>query len=124
MVMIVMTSATSSMTEDTTGKDCRPPIGVLQYELPRHQGGAHFTLWHQGSGRSPGSIDKYNDSINPEKFIQIYHTVIEAVGGDDRVKANYLPTALTSAARSWLINLPEGTIYNWDQLCVMFIRNF
>jgi hypothetical protein len=31
---------------------------------------------------------------------------------------------LSSAARSWLINLPEGTIYNWDQLCTMFIRNF
>jgi hypothetical protein len=22
------------------------------------------------------------------------------------------------------MNLPEGTIYNWDQLCAMFIRNF
>jgi hypothetical protein len=40
------------------------------------------------------------------------------------VKANFLPTALTSATRSWLINLPEGSITSWDQLCVMFIRNF
>jgi hypothetical protein len=32
--------------------------------------------------------------------------------------------ALSSAARSWLINLPKGTVYNWDQLCAMFIRNF
>jgi hypothetical protein len=60
----------------------------------------------------PGSIDKYDDSNNPEEFIQVYHTVIEAVEGDDRVKANYLPTTLTSVARSWLINLPEDTIYN------------
>jgi hypothetical protein len=36
--------------------------------------------------------------------------VIEAAEGDDRVKANFLTTALTSAARSWLINLPEGSI--------------
>jgi hypothetical protein len=50
--------------------------------------------------------------------------VIEATGGDDRVKANYLPTTLTSMARSWLVNLPEGTIYNWDQLCAMSIENF
>jgi hypothetical protein len=28
------------------------------------------------------------------------------------VKANYPSTALTGAARSWLINLSEGTIYN------------
>jgi hypothetical protein len=72
----------------------------------------------------PGHIDKYDGSNNPEEFIQVYHTVIEAARGDDRVKANYLPTVLSGAARPWIINLPEGTIYNWDQLCTMFIRNF
>jgi hypothetical protein len=30
-------------------------------------------------------IDKYDGSNNPEEFIQVYHTVIEAAGGDDRV---------------------------------------
>jgi hypothetical protein len=45
-----------------------------------------------------GNINRYNDSINPEEFIQVYQTVIEAVGGDDRVKANFLPTALIDAA--------------------------
>jgi hypothetical protein len=40
------------------------------------------------------------------------------------VKANYTPTASSDATRSWLINLPEGTVYNWDQLCAMFIDNF
>jgi hypothetical protein len=54
----------------------------------------------------------------------VYQTVIEAAGGDDRVKANFLRTALTGAARSWLINLPEGSITSWDKLCVMFIGNF
>jgi hypothetical protein len=54
----------------------------------------------------------------------VYQTIIEVVGGDDRVKANFLPTALTGVARSWLINLPEGSITSWDQLCAMFIGNF
>jgi hypothetical protein len=72
----------------------------------------------------PGLNDKYDGSSNPEEFIRVYHTVIEVTGGDDRVKANYLLTTLYSAARSWLINLPEGTIHNWDQLCVIFISNF
>jgi hypothetical protein len=54
-----------------------------------------------------GNIDRYDDSSNPEEFIQVYQTVIEAVGGDDWVKANFLPTALIGATRSWLINLPE-----------------
>jgi hypothetical protein len=40
------------------------------------------------------------------------------------VKANFLHTALTGAARSWLINLPEASIQSWDQLCTMFIGNF
>jgi hypothetical protein len=38
--------------------------------------------------------------------------VIEAAGGNDQVKTNYLPTALSIVARSWFINLPEGSIYS------------
>jgi hypothetical protein len=60
----------------------------------------------------PRHIDKYNDSSNPEEFIKVYHTVIEAAGGDNWVKTNYLPMALSGVARSWLNNLPEGSIYN------------
>jgi hypothetical protein len=56
-------------------------------------------------------IDKYDGSSNPEEFIQVYHIVFEAAGGDDRVNANYQPTTLSSAARSWLINMSEGYIY-------------
>jgi hypothetical protein len=59
-------------------------------------------------------INKYDGSSNPKEFIQVYHTVIEAAGGDDRVKVNYLPTASSSVTISWLINLLEGSIYNWD----------
>jgi hypothetical protein len=57
-----------------------------------------------------GHIDQYDGTINPEEFIQVYQTVIEAAGGDDRVKTNFLHTTLTEAARSWLINLPEASI--------------
>jgi hypothetical protein len=71
-----------------------------------------------------GNIDRYDNSNNHEEFIQVYWTIIEAVGGDDQVKANFLPTTLTGVARSWLNNLPEGSITSWDQLCAMFIGNF
>jgi hypothetical protein len=66
----------------------------------------------------------YDRSRNPEEFIQVYHMVIEATRGDDQVKAKYVPTTLSSVARSWSVNLPEGTVYNWDQLCAMFISKF
>jgi hypothetical protein len=54
----------------------------------------------------------------------VYQTIIEATEGDDWVKANFLPTALTGATRSWLINLPDGSVTSCDQLCAMFIGNF
>jgi hypothetical protein len=59
-----------------------------------------------------GHIDQYDGSSNPEKFIQVYQTIIEAVGEDDQVKVNFLHTTLSGAARSWLINLPEGSIHS------------
>jgi hypothetical protein len=71
-----------------------------------------------------GNIDKYDGSSNPEEFIHVYQTVIEAARGDDRVKANFLPTAMTGTARSWLFNSLEGSITSWDHLCAMFIGNF
>jgi hypothetical protein len=59
-----------------------------------------------------GHNDKYDGSSNLEEFIQLYHTVIETAEGDDQVKVNYLPTILSGVSKSWLINLPEGSIYN------------
>jgi hypothetical protein len=40
------------------------------------------------------------------------------------VKANFLPTTLTDVTRLWLINLPNGSVTLWDQLCAMFIGIF
>jgi hypothetical protein len=48
----------------------------------------------------PRPIDKYDGSSNSKEFIQVYHTIIEAAGGDDWVKANYLPTTLSDTTRS------------------------
>jgi hypothetical protein len=36
---------------------------------------------------------------------------------------NYFPVALTGTARSWLMNLPEGTIDSWSELCRQFTTN-
>jgi hypothetical protein len=38
--------------------------------------------------------------------------------------ANYFPVALTGTARSWLMNLPKGTLHSWSELCHQFTANF
>jgi hypothetical protein len=137
MVMIGRNSTTSSMIEGVIND-------IMHYRArslipPRRTPERVTTLAGRGSFRTlvpslrkvawsdklkPGSIDKYDGSSNPDEFIQVYHMVIQAIGGDDRVKTNYLLTTFSSAARSWLINLPEGTNHSWDQLCAIFIDNF
>jgi hypothetical protein len=69
------------------------------------------------------NIDRYDGSNNPKEFIQVYQIIIEAARGDDRVNANFLPTELTGTTRSWLINLPEGSITLRDRLYAIFIGN-
>nr|AAU90115.1 putative polyprotein [Oryza sativa Japonica Group] len=72
----------------------------------------------------PNLTEKYDGSINPSEFLQIYTTVIVAEGGDDRVMANYFPIALKGQARGWLMTQPPGSIHSWEDLCQQFITNF
>jgi hypothetical protein len=58
----------------------------------------------------PHLPEKYDGTVNPTEFLQIYSTSILAAGGDEAIMANYFPVALTGMARSWLMNLPEGTL--------------
>jgi hypothetical protein len=38
--------------------------------------------------------------------------------------ANYFLVALTETTRSWLMNLPEGSLTSWQELCCQFTANF
>ena len=69
-------------------------------------------------------VEKYDGNTNPEEFISLYNSMMMVAGGDEAVKANYLPMCLTGTARSWLMNLPEYTIHNWKQLRDTFVGNF
>nr|CAH67815.1 OSIGBa0138H21-OSIGBa0138E01.6 [Oryza sativa] len=71
----------------------------------------------------PNLTEKYDGSINPSEFLQIYTTVIEAAGGDDRVMANYFPMSLKGQARGWLMTQPPDSIHSWADLCQQFITN-
>jgi hypothetical protein len=67
---------------------------------------------------------KYDRTVNPAEFLQIYFTSILAAGGNEAVMANYFPVALTGTARSCLMNLPEGTLHSLSELCYQFMVNF
>jgi hypothetical protein len=38
--------------------------------------------------------------------------------------ANYFPVALTGMTRTWLMNLPEGSLTSWEELCHHLTVNF
>nr|ABA99479.1 retrotransposon protein, putative, unclassified [Oryza sativa Japonica Group] len=72
----------------------------------------------------PTITEKYDGSVNPAEFLQVYTTGIEAAGGDDRVMANFFPMALKGQARGWLMNLPPASVHSWEDLCQQFTMNF
>jgi hypothetical protein len=65
----------------------------------------------------PHLPEKYDGTVNPIKFLQIYSTSILAAGGDKAVMANYFLVALTGTTQAWLMILPEGTLTSWRELC-------
>jgi hypothetical protein len=72
----------------------------------------------------PHLLEKYDGTVNPTKFLQIYSTSILATGGDEAVMANYFPVALRGMEQLWLMNLPEGTLTSWKEPCHQFMANF
>ena len=43
---------------------------------------------------------------------------------DKKVMANWFPMALKDGMRSWLVNLPVGSISSWDEMREHFVTNF
>ncbi|WVZ96598.1 hypothetical protein U9M48_042214 [Paspalum notatum var. saurae] len=72
----------------------------------------------------PHLPEKFDGTVDPQEFLQIYSTAIIAAGGTNDVMANYFHVALTEADRTWLLNLLEGSVASWEALCRLFIANF
>jgi hypothetical protein len=72
----------------------------------------------------PHLLKKYDKSVNPAEFLQIYTTSILVAGGNDAVMVNYFPVALTSTTRAWLMTLPQGSLTSSEKLCHQFTTNF
>jgi hypothetical protein len=72
----------------------------------------------------PHLLEKYDGTINPVEFLKIYSTSILTAGWNEAAMANYFPVALTGMTRSWLMNLPPGSLFSWEELCRQFTVNF
>jgi hypothetical protein len=48
----------------------------------------------------PHLLEKYDVTVNPTEFLQIYSTSILAAGGNETVMANYFPISLMGTVRS------------------------
>jgi hypothetical protein len=75
----------------------------------------HMVVWPRKF--QPHLPEKYDGTTNPIEFLQIYSTSILTARGNEAVMANYFPVALTGTTRSWLMNLLEGTLTSWQELC-------
>jgi hypothetical protein len=67
---------------------------------------------------------KYDGSVNPVEFLQIYTTFILTAGGNETIMTNYFLVAMTGTVRLWLMNLPQGSLTSWEELCRQFTTNF
>ena len=82
----------------------------------------HSVMW---PGKfKPDLPPRYDGTTDLEEFLQLYKLGIEVANGDKKVMANWFPMALKDGARSWLLNLPPGSISSWDEIRDRFIANF
>ena len=72
----------------------------------------------------PDLPPRYNGTPDPAEFLQLYELSIEAANGDEKVMANWFPTALKDGTLSWLMNLPAGSISSWVEMRERFVANF
>jgi hypothetical protein len=61
----------------------------------------------------------YDRASNPPVLsgLQQHNTAMVAAGVDAKIMANWFPLAVMPTTWSWLMNLPEGSIESWAQLC-------
>ena len=53
-----------------------------------------------------------------------YRTVVQIGGGGDEIAMMHLPLMLEGSARTWLNQLPPNSIWIWEDLERVFIKNF
>ncbi|KAK1670608.1 hypothetical protein QYE76_058767 [Lolium multiflorum] len=66
----------------------------------------------------------YDGTAKPEDWLQDYSTAVGIAKGNKRWAVRYSPLMLLGSARTWLNNLPAGSINGWLDFEAAFISNF
>lgn len=67
---------------------------------------------------------KYDCKTEPKQWLRVYSQAVDLAGGDDDIKALFLPTALDSLPLSWFDRIPAGIVDTWQELHKLFVDNF
>jgi hypothetical protein len=66
----------------------------------------------------------YNDTKNPEDWLENYSTAVNIAGGNLQWVVRYVPQMLEGLAKIWLNNLLAGSINGWMDFEEQFVSNF
>ncbi|KAK1610991.1 hypothetical protein QYE76_034664 [Lolium multiflorum] len=72
----------------------------------------------------PRDTPKYDGTAKPEDWLLDYSTAVGISRGNKRWAVRYSPLMLVGSARTWLNNLPAGSINGWLDFEEAFISNF
>ena len=63
----------------------------------------------------PEMPPRYDSAADPTAFLMAYEEAVLEAWGDDKVMANWLPTAITGAPRAWLLHLPAASMASREE---------
>lgn len=69
-------------------------------------------------------ISKYSGNSKHETWLDDYRVAVQIGGGNDEVTMKHLLLMLEGSARAWLNQLPPSSIYCWEDLHRVFVKNF
>src|SRR3954468_4542550 len=69
-------------------------------------------------------VEKYRGDAKPQTWIDDYRIEVQIGGGGDEIVLMHLPLMLEGSARTWLNQLPPNSIWVWEDLVRVFVKNF
>src|SRR3954462_10879221 len=69
-------------------------------------------------------VEKYRGDAKPQTWLDDYRIAVQIGGGGDEIAMMHLPLMLEGSAQTWLNQLPPNSIWIWEDLERVFVKNF